>query len=117
MAYPTISKKQESLRKPRLYSKAIILSYKRSRVNVHPNTILVRIEGVQTRDDAKHYLGKRIAYFYKTNGPKSGKDVKCIWGKVTAPHGNSGVVRTKFSTNLCGDALGKPCRVYMFPAH
>eukprot|EP01055_Gregarina_sp_Pseudo9_P000140 Gregarina_sp_Pseudo_9__139@NODE_1096_length_1880_cov_128_756111_g1024_i0_p5_GENE_NODE_1096_length_1880_cov_128_756111_g1024_i0NODE_1096_length_1880_cov_128_756111_g1024_i0_p5_ORF_typecomplete_len114_score20_93Ribosomal_L35Ae/PF01247_18/5_3e34RimM/PF01782_18/0_33RimM/PF01782_18/5_5_NODE_1096_length_1880_cov_128_756111_g1024_i014281769 len=113
MAYPTTTKKQEAT-KPRLFSKAVILSYKRSRLNVHPNTILVRIEGVQTRQDTKYYMGKRIAYLYKCNGPKSGKKVKCVWGKVTAAHGNSGVVRTKFTTNLCGDALGKPCRVYMF---
>eukprot|EP01056_Protomagalhaensia_sp_Gyna25_P000875 Protomagalhaensia_sp_Gyna_25__874@NODE_1421_length_1851_cov_123_456402_g1146_i0_p4_GENE_NODE_1421_length_1851_cov_123_456402_g1146_i0NODE_1421_length_1851_cov_123_456402_g1146_i0_p4_ORF_typecomplete_len123_score19_69Ribosomal_L35Ae/PF01247_18/8_7e30RimM/PF01782_18/0_0042RimM/PF01782_18/2_7e02PSK/PF06404_12/1e04PSK/PF06404_12/0_24_NODE_1421_length_1851_cov_123_456402_g1146_i013891757 len=105
---------KKSFRKPRLHSHAVILSYKRNRVNVHPNQVLVRIEGCQTREDAKHYVGKHIDYIYTCNGPKTGFKVRKISGKVIGLHGNSGVVKSKFKHNLPGQALGKRARVHMF---
>lgn len=72
----------------------------RSKSNQYPNTSLVQIEGVNTQEEVAWYRGKRMAYIYKAKVKKNGSHYRCIWGKVTRPHGNSGVVRAKFKSNL-----------------
>lgn len=72
----------------------------RSKSNQYPNTSLIQIEGVNTKEEVSWYLGKRMAYIYKAKVKKDGSHYRCIWGKVTRPHGNSGVVRAKFKSNL-----------------
>ena len=42
----------------RLYSKGRILGHKRAKRNTRPNTSLLQIEGVVTKEDAQFYLGK-----------------------------------------------------------
>eukprot|EP01029_Cantina_marsupialis_P026941 TRINITY_DN738_c0_g1_i2.p2 TRINITY_DN738_c0_g1~~TRINITY_DN738_c0_g1_i2.p2 ORF type:complete len:111 (-),score=1.27 TRINITY_DN738_c0_g1_i2:70-378(-) len=96
----------------RLSIKGTFIGYKRSKVNQYCNTALVRLEGVEDKKDATFYLGKRLAYAYKT--PKGVK--KTIFGKVTRTHGNSGVVRAKFATNLPSQAMGCTIRCMMFPS-
>ena len=41
------------------------MGYQRSRHNQVVQNALVKIEGVATSDDAKFFLGKRVAYVYK----------------------------------------------------
>jgi len=72
----------------------------RSKSNQYPNTSLIQIEGVNTKEEVGWYAGKRMAYIYKAKVKKNGSHYRCIWGKVTRPHGNSGVVRAKFKSNL-----------------
>ncbi|CAN1853518.1 60S ribosomal protein L35a-3 [Linum perenne] len=84
----------------RLYVRGTVLGYKRSKSNQYPNTSLVQIEGVNTKEEVNWYRGKRMAYIYKAKVKKNGSHYRCIWGKVTRPHGNSGVVRAKFTSNL-----------------
>jgi ribosomal protein L35AE/L33A len=72
----------------------------RSKSNQYPNTSLIQIEGVNTKEEVAWYAGKRMAYIYKAKVKKQGSHYRCIWGKVTRPHGNSGVVRAKFKSNL-----------------
>lgn len=43
---------------PRLYSKGRVLGHKRGKRNSRPNTSLIQIEGVATKEDAQFYLGK-----------------------------------------------------------
>ncbi|KAK4687687.1 large subunit ribosomal protein L35Ae, partial [Tremellales sp. Uapishka_1] len=101
----------------RLYSKGRILGHKRGKRNSRPNQSLVAIEGVDSSDAAKHYLGKRIAYVYKAKREINGSRVRVIWGRVTRPHGNSGVVKGKFSTNLPAKVFGASCRIMLFPSN
>jgi large subunit ribosomal protein L35Ae len=54
---------------------------------------------------------QRIAYVYRAQRAIKGSKVRIIWGKVTRPHGNSGVVRGKFTTNLPPRCFGASCRV------
>ncbi|XP_074592812.1 large ribosomal subunit protein eL33y-like [Curcuma longa] len=101
----------------RLYVRGRILGYKRSKSNQYENTSLVQIEGVNTKEEVNWYLGKRLAYIYKAKTKKNGTNFRCIWGKVTRPHGNSGVVRAKFKTNLPPKSMGQKIRVFMYPSN
>ncbi|KAH7307877.1 hypothetical protein KP509_22G080800 [Ceratopteris richardii] len=80
-------------------------------------TSLIQIEGVNTVEEVDWYLGKRIAYVYKAKTKKNGTLYRAIWGRVTRPHGSSGVVRAKFKKkNLAPSSLGGRVRVFTYPS-
>jgi len=66
----------------RLYAKGRVLGHKRAKRNTRPNTSLVQIEGVATKEDAQFYLGKRVAYVYKGKKEIQGSKIRVIWGCV-----------------------------------
>lgn len=68
----------------RLYVRGSILGYKRSKVQQHSHTSLIKIDGVESREETDFYAGKRIAFIYKAKTPKKGTLYRCIWGKVRA---------------------------------
>ncbi|KNC49994.1 60S ribosomal protein L33 [Thecamonas trahens ATCC 50062] len=103
---------------PRTYVKAVHVGYKRSKVVHYPHTSLLKLEGCNTRKATNFYVGKRVAYVYK--GEKKdlkGSTTRYIWGKITRPHGNSGLVRAKFKRNLPPRSFGAPVRVMLFPSN
>jgi len=100
----------------RLYVRATILGYKRSKSNQYPTTSLLQIEGVNTPEEVNWYLGKRLAYVYKAKTRKNGSLYRCTWGKVARPHGNNGVVRARFRKNLPPASLGAKVSVFMYPS-
>ncbi|GFZ47107.1 60S ribosomal protein L33-A [Saitozyma sp. JCM 24511] len=100
----------------RLYTKGRILGHKRGKRNSRPNQSLIAIEGVDTKEDARAYFGKRIAYVYKAKREINGSRVRVIWGRVTRSHGNSGVVKSKFTSNLPARVFGASCRVMLYPS-
>ncbi|EJT45694.1 60s ribosomal protein l33-b [Trichosporon asahii var. asahii CBS 8904] len=100
----------------RLYQKGRILGHKRGKRNSRPNQSLVQIDGVDSKEAARSYLGKRIAYVYKAKREINGSRVRVIWGRVTRPHGNSGVVKSKFTSNLPAHIFGASCRVMLYPS-
>lgn len=103
----------------RLYSRAVFLGFRRGISLQNTNQPLLRIEGVKTKEDAKYYLGKRVAYVYRGHKAQTKKDkstkYRSIQGKVIAAHGTNGVVRAKFATNLPPQAVGKLVRVFLYP--
>ncbi|KAL3581616.1 hypothetical protein D5086_015948 [Populus alba] len=101
----------------RLYVRGTVLGYKRSKSNQYANTSLIQIEGVNTKEEVAWYAGKRMAYIYKAKVKRDGSHYRCIWGKVTRPHGNSGVVRAKFTSNLPPKSMGARVRVFMYPSN
>ncbi|MCP4668931.1 MAG: hypothetical protein GY849_21550 [Deltaproteobacteria bacterium] len=91
------------------------MGFKRGQRTQRENTALVNIEGCKDRSSSTFYHGKRVAFVYKKNNPKTNIKYKCIWGKVTASHGQSGLVRAKFVKNLPPRAFGTSVRVMLYP--
>jgi len=100
----------------RLYVKGKHLSYQRGKRNTNPNTSLLKIEGVDTPTAAKFYAGKKVAFVYRASKARQGSKIRVIWGKVTRPHGNSGVVRASFNHNLPPKSFGASVRVMLYPS-
>ena len=93
----------------RLYSKGVILGYKRSKVNQHCHTSLVKIENVNDKESTDFYLGKRIAYIYSVRavGWFSGSVVQWFGGRLGHTAEAAAVAEretdghTRRSTNCC----------------
>jgi len=107
----------------RLYVRSTFLGFKRGLRNQTENTSLLRIDGVKTKEEARWYVGKRAVFVYraKTKTPvphRRGRmtATRAIFGKVTRPHGNSGVVIAKFSKNLPPRAMGRLVRIMLYPS-
>ena len=65
---------------------------------MHEKHFLIEIEGVNDRKAAEKYVGKDVEW----KSP-AGKVMK---GKISAPHGNKGVVRAIFEKGLPGQSVG-----------
>jgi len=118
-----MSEKAKASQPIRLYTKAIVLGYRRSHVNQYPQWSLLRLEGVRSKDETDFYLGKRVAYIYragKRKAERQGKDattrIRVIWGRIAKSHGNNGVVRARFRHNLPPKTFGATVRVMLYPS-
>eukprot|EP00768_Dysnectes_brevis_P008066 gnl/Dysnectes_brevis/70_a87_16428.p1 GENE.gnl/Dysnectes_brevis/70_a87_16428~~gnl/Dysnectes_brevis/70_a87_16428.p1 ORF type:complete len:112 (-),score=18.18 gnl/Dysnectes_brevis/70_a87_16428:104-418(-) len=96
----------------RMFVRGTFVGFQRGKVNQYEKCALLKIEGVDSRKDVDYYLGKRVAFVNK-----DGSRTNLVWGKVTRPHGNGGVVRAHFRKNLCPQWMGQPVRVMLFPSH
>ena len=94
-----------------LFVPATFVSFRRSRHILNTNQALLKIQGVESKEEAKFYVGKKVASIIKKDGQET-----INWGTITLEHGNSGVVRAKFERNLPPQMLGKQVRVMLFPS-
>ncbi|KAF2823645.1 ribosomal protein L35Ae [Ophiobolus disseminans] len=100
----------------RLYVKGKHISYQRGKKTQTPSCSLLKLEGVDSTEAAQWYAGKRVAYVYRAQKAIQGSKIRVIWGKVTRPHGNSGVVRARFRSNLPPKSFGASVRVMLYPS-
>ncbi len=79
--------------------KAVVLNYRGSHKQHHEKQMLIKVEGIDTKDAAQKLVGKTATWT-----TPSGKKIS---GKISAPHGDKGVVRVIFSEKgLPGQAIG-----------
>lgn len=83
----------------------------------NPNVSLLKLEGVENREGAEFYLGKRVAFVYRARKAVKGTKTRVVWGKVVRSHGNSGVVRARFVKNLNPRWMGATVRVMLYPSN
>ncbi|KAH9872747.1 hypothetical protein J1614_005141, partial [Plenodomus biglobosus] len=93
-----------------LHADELPLTITRKR-NTNPGTSLLKLEGVDDSKAAQWY-----ADVYRAQRAIQGSKIRVIWGKVTRPHGNSGVVRAKFRSNLPPKSFGASVRVMLYPS-
>ena len=74
-----------------------VIQFRRGRHTIHERHFLIEVEGLKSRKDAEKLAGKEVAW----KSP-AGKIIK---GKISAPHGNKGVVRAIFEKGLPGQAV------------
>lgn len=77
--------------------KGRVIQFRRGRHTVHERHFLIEIEGISNRKDAEKLKGKEV----KWKSPAG----KIINGKISAPHGNKGLIRAIFEKGLPGQAV------------
>lgn len=80
--------------------KGVVTSYRRGKHLQHVNQVLLAFDDIKSRAEAATLVARKVKWV-----SESGKE---FLGKVLGVHGNSGVVRAKFRTNLPGQAIGTP---------
>jgi len=82
-------------------TEAIIVSFRRSRHHQKPSHVILDV-GVD-KEKASKLIGKNV--LWKSPGDKE------IKGKITATHGNKGLVRAVFEKGLPGQAITNKVQV------
>ncbi len=80
----------------------IIASFRRGRHHTYNNQMIVELDGVESKEEAKDLVGKDVKY-------NTGKNV--IEGEVRDTHGNSGAIRVLFERGMPGQSLGQTVEI------
>ena len=78
--------------------KGVIVNYRQGRHTQNPYQMIVKIEGIVTKEQAEKLMGKKVVWKTPT-----GKEIA---GKISGAHGNKGVVRVRFEKGMPGQAIG-----------
>ena len=81
----------------------VIINYRGSHKTQHPNQMIVKVEGYDSKDKSNELLKKAVTWV-----SPAGKEIK---GTVLKEHGNKGAVRVKFEKGLPGQAIGTKVKV------
>jgi large subunit ribosomal protein L35Ae len=76
----------------------IIINYRGSHKTQYPNQMIIKVNGVETKEKAKDLVKKTVIWLTPTK-----KEMK---GTIMKEHGNKGAVRVKFEKGLPGQAIG-----------
>lgn len=74
-----------------------VIQFRRGRHVIHERHFLIEITGISSREQAEKFAGKEVVW----KSP-AGKSIK---GKISAAHGNKGLVRAIFERGLPGQAV------------
>jgi len=74
-----------------------IIQFRRGRKTIIERHFLIEVKGVSNREEAGKLLGKEVIWTSPGN--------KVIKGKISAPHGNKGLMRAIFEKGLPGQAI------------
>lgn len=83
--------------------KGKVVQFRRGRHTFTPRHFLIEIEGVSSRENAEKFKNKEVIW----KSP-AGKEIR---GKISAAHGNKGVVRAIFEKGLPGQAVSTEVEV------
>jgi len=75
-----------------------IINYRGSHKTQYPNQMILKVDGIETKEKAKSLLKKTVVWLTPAK-----KEIK---GTITKEHGNKGAVRVKFEKGLPGQAIG-----------
>jgi len=79
----------------------VVVNIRRGRHTVYNNQVIIKVEGIDSREKAQELVGKEVVW--KSPG-KKGKELK---GVITAAHGNKGYVRARFEKGIPGQMIGE----------
>ena len=74
-----------------------IIQFRRGRKTIHERHFLIEIPEVKLKKEAEKFVGKEVIWTSLAG--------KKISGKISAPHGNKGLVRAIFEKGLPGQAI------------
>jgi len=83
----------------------LIANYKRGKSTQDSNQMIVLVSGVDKREKAQKWVGKKVTW------KSPGKEPKTITGEVRSPHGNKGALRVLFERGMPGQAIGTKVQV------
>jgi large subunit ribosomal protein L35Ae len=82
---------------------ATIMSFKRSRRITHNNQMILKVEGITSKEAASKLVGRRVVW----KSP-AGREIN---GEIRAAHGNSGAVRALFERGMPGQSLFQKVKI------
>ena len=84
---------------------AKVIQFRRGRKTFKPRHFLLEVDGIDSREKAKEFIGKNV------NWSSTGKEPKIINGVIKSAHGNNGVMRAIFERGLPGQAIGTDVKI------
>lgn len=85
------------------FMEGLILSYRRGRKTQTTNQAIIKVETINTKEDAEKLIGKELVYETETK--------KQIKGKITSLHGRNGKLRALFEKGLPGQAISQKVKI------
>lgn len=83
--------------------KGKIIAFRQSVTRQYNNQMIITIEKVRSKEDAKAFIGKEVIW----RSP-SGKKIQ---GKIKALHGNKGLLRVLFEKGMPGQSINKDVEI------
>ncbi|MBT3395299.1 50S ribosomal protein L35ae [archaeon] len=81
----------------------IIVNYRGSHKTQYTNQMIVKVIGIDSRDEAKELIKKTVTWITPSK--------KEMTGTIMKEHGNKGAVRVKFEIGLPGQAISTRVKI------